>query len=703
MGRQESRATTPVDRFFQFSVLGLVAGSILAIAGSGYLDPLVLIAAGAGVLLRAFCLASGFRLHPSRRTIPLALLLVAAFFAADALLFEHPAAALVHTLCIAVAGKLLLSFGRRDDFWLAVLSFATLIAAAMFSLNVAFLAAMILYLACAVAALTSGEIRRSVQKARPAARNPGGLSMRLVALAASMALAVLALTAGLFFLSPHAAGQVIGGLLFHRVLLPGFSSRVSLGEIGSIKTSSRTVMHVRLFDQEGIGSLKWRGGALTAFDGVNWFNPNLPATRLYTEDGRLDLIPPAYRRPGHTFVYDVSFDAIDSDALFFAGQPEHVDLDVPYIESTEGASYRLAGKPHPGFRYEAYSRIEDVPETASPLNPEPSLDDAERNHCLRLPALDPRIPALVRQMTAGAQTDLEKARAIEQRLRSDYTYSLDLPRRRPPDPLADFLFVRKKGYCEHFASAMAVMLRASGVPARLATGFQSGVYNDLTGLWLIRAQDAHAWVEAWITGHGWTTFDPTPPHPRSKFMAASRLSLWADAAEGLWEQWIVGYDPKQQGSLLDRMQQSASHFGFHWFDSLTDTKSYWDSAPGRWIRRFGLRAAAVIGAGIVLWFGIPPVVRIWGVRRRVKQVRMGHVHAGDAALLYRRMLQVLRRRGFQKPPWFTPAEFAASLPPSPTGTLVAEFTDVYNSWRYGGRIEDAPRLSILLEQLERAG
>ena len=78
------------------------------------------------------------------------------------------------------------------------------------------------------------------------------------------------------------------------------------------------------------------------------------------------------------------------------------------------------------------------------------------------------------------------------------------------DPLAYFLFERKKGHCEYFASSMAVMLRTLGIPSRVVTGFQSGVYNPMTGWQVIRASDAHSWVEAWIDGRGWTTFDPTP-------------------------------------------------------------------------------------------------------------------------------------------------------------------------------------------------
>jgi hypothetical protein len=88
------------------------------------------------------------------------------------------------------------------------------------------------------------------------------------------------------------------------------------------------------------------------------------------------------------------------------------------------------------------------------------------------------------------------------------------------------------------------------------------------------------------------------------------------------------------------------------------------------------------------------------MRRRVRRVRRGQAAAGDAALLYRRMLQVLKRRGYQKPPWFTPLEFAASLPRTPLGSTAGEFTAAYNAWRFGGRRELAPRLTALLEELE---
>src|SRR5205823_3471619 len=122
------------------------------------------------------------------------------------------------------------------------------------------------------------------------------------------------------------------------------------------------------------------------------------------------------------------------------------------------------------------------------------------------------------------------------------------------DPLGDFLFVTRRGFCEYFASAMAVLLRTQGIPARVATGFQSGYYNDVSGTWVIRASDAHAWVEAWIEGRGWVTFDPTPPGvaPGSGNWLQSklkRMNMYLDAADTAWQQWVMAYNPGQQATL----------------------------------------------------------------------------------------------------------------------------------------------------------
>ena len=102
-----------------------------------------------------------------------------------------------------------------------------------------------------------------------------------------------------------------------------------------------------------------------------------------------------------------------------------------------------------------------------------------------------------------------------------------------------------------------------------------------------------------------------------------------------------------------------------------------------------------------MWLLGPPLLRVLHIRHRVQRLRRGEASVADATLLYERMLQIARRHGYQKPAWFTPAEFAASLAGSPLGIPVREFTAAYNALRFGGRTEIAPRLSMLLDELEQ--
>ena len=530
------RGRPSVERFFQFSLLGLVASGYLAVAGSGYLDTPTIALTAAGLVLRGLLICGLVRLDLSDRTVTLITLGYTGFFALDYFLLSREfLTATVHLVFFLAVMKILTAKTNRDYLYTAAIAFVELLAAALLSIDFNFFLFLALYLLFAMAALTSGEIRRSTRQAAATARS--GLKRfypRLALHSALVTLGILSIAAGLFFLLPRTAEAAFSRLISHRFYLPGFSSEVTLGEFGEIKTASRPVMHIRIFSSETPGGLKWRGRALAEFDGKRWSEPGRANQTVPVENGHADLEPSACRRPGRHINYHVDLDAFGTDALFFAGVPEMVDLRYSFLLRTATGSYRLGYQSPRGVHYDAYSRLEDPPETSPAPYPAPILPLRARSDYLQLPPLDPRIPELARAMTAGAATDLERARAIERRLRADYGYTLELPDHEVADPLAYFLFTRKKGHCEYFASAMTVMLRTAGIPARLATGFQSGVYNPITDFWLVRASDAHAWVEAWIPGHGWTTFDPTPPDPnRRGFALLTKLGLYLDAAEHL--------------------------------------------------------------------------------------------------------------------------------------------------------------------------
>ena len=698
------RGHPSVERFFQFSLLGLVASGFLAVAGSGYLDTATLALTAAGLVLRGLLIPGFVRLDLSDRAVTLIALGYTGFFPLDYFLLSRDfLTATIHLVFFLAVMKIVTAKTNRDYVYTAAMAFVELLAAALLSIDFDFFLFLALYLLFAVATLASGEIRRSTRLAAATARS--GLRRfypRLALHSALIALGILSIAAGLFFLLPRTAEAAFSRLISHRLYIPGFSSEVTLGEFGEIKAASRPVMHVRIFSSETPGGLKWRGRALGEFDGKRWSDPGRANQRIPVENGHADLEPSASRRPGRHINYHVDLDEFGTDALFLAGVAETVDLRYAFLLRTAAGSYRVGYQSPRGLHYDAYSRLEDIPESSPAPYPAPILPLQARADHLQLPPLDPRIPELARAMTAGAATDLERARAIERRLRTDYGYTLELPDHQVADPLAYFLFTRKKGHCEYFASAMTVMLRTAGIPARLATGFQSGVYNPITDFWLIRASDAHAWVEAWIPGRGWTTFDPTPPdssRPGSALLA--KLGLYLDAAGTFWQEWVVSYDISRQGTLADRLELGVRSLGIRWFDSLSGLNWNWSLRLAASFRRHGIAILLVLAMGALVWLLGPRLVRLLRIRNRVERVRRGQATVGDATLLYGRMLDLLKRRGYQKPAWFTPAEFAQSLPPGRMGTAVSEFTVQYNALRFGRRTDVAPRLSILLDELGR--
>jgi hypothetical protein len=365
-----------------------------------------------------------------------------------------------------------------------------------------------------------------------------------------------------------------------------------------------------------------------------------------------------------------------------------------------GETYRTAGSSD-GREYGAIGhRPEAGPDTDADAEPLPAQTFNE--HLLLPGSTDRRIIDLAKEKATGA-TALERARALEKYLRTTFEYTTELPRERVSDPLADFLFNRRKGHCEYFASAMAVMLRSVHIPSRVVTGFQSGAYNPMTGWHVIRASDAHSWVEAWLPGRGWTTFDPTPPDPNSnRGLSAvwSQAMLYLDAAETLWRQWVVDYNLDQQIGLVARVERRTRMLNSAVrFEGWTAKA---DQIAGA-IRRAGLYILAGLASLIALFFFGPPAWRMLTHRRHAARISRGRVAASDAAMLYGRMLDLLRRRGIEKPAWLTPGEFARSVPPSTASPLVEQITAAYHELRYANRPEAANRMLELLHQLELSG
>jgi len=700
MPRSPANAAAAVERFFQFSLWGLVVSGYLAVAGSGYLDSATVALTGAGLLLRALSISGLLRFEISPKLVVVLTLAYVGFFPLDYFFLSRAfIPSTVHLVFFLAVIQILTSRTNRDYFFMAAIAFLELLAAAILSANSNFFLFLALYLLFAMATFTSAEIRRSMQKHPLVARH--GLRRfhpRLAALTGLITLGILTLTTGLFFMLPRTAEAALRRFVPHRFYLPGFSNQVMLGEIGEIKAISRPVMHVRFEHGDMQRNLKWRGATLSDFNGRAWFES--PGDPRYIPAAGEGFFQISSSEPHPHFSpivnYRVSLNGLDSDILFFAGRPSRVDiyLKQPVIAARDDGSFRLGRSSPEGFFYDVWGWLGDDG------SPEDFLEPRERRQYLQVPRLDPRIPALAHEIARARSDDLYRAVALTSYLRTKFTYTLQLPQREPADPLAYFLFTRKKGHCEYFASALAVMLRTIDIPSRLVTGFQGGVYNPLTGLYVIRASDAHSWVEAWFPGRGWVTFDPTPPDPAHAANALfTKLALYADAVETFWQEWVVSYDLGHQATLADRMEQASWRISLRWLDRFFDAKDNWLTARS-WFVKTGLWWLIALGAGMFGAWCAPKLWRAWRVRMGVRRLRRGQGNVADATLLYRRMLKLLKRRGYEKPDWFTPHEFARSLPPSEMGTLVLQFTAAYNALRFGGRADAAPCLSALLEQLE---
>jgi len=672
-----------IERFFQFSLLGLLSSAFFALAGSGFPDRPILVFAFCGLLVRALIIAGLLRIRIPARLVAFSTYGYIVFFPLDLFFISRDfLATAIHGICFLATVKILTAQSNRDYAFIGVVSFVELVSAAVLSGRSGFFAWLALYVVFAISAFTSAEMRRGLARHREqvagSARARIGLRLAVVALTA--ACGILVITLGLFLIVPRTA-RMTAMLFPNAPRLTGFSNVVDLGGFGKLSRDDRPILHIRAFEHPLPPGLKWRGAALSHFDGRQWTEPAsggraIPIARGFAEIADLGQ---RSRRDGARMIYRVDVQNSGTGTLFIAGIPEFVNADAPAILlSTEGA-LRIAGGDASHYEVSAHS---------GPPLPAP-LASQQRARYLELPPLDARIYSLARRW-AGDGAPLRRALAIQRHLKQDFRYALDGPGHPVRDPLADFLFVRREGYCEYFASAMAVMLRYEGIPARVATGFQSGYFNDISGLYVVRASDAHAWVEGWIDG-SWRTFDPTPDGPASERADfVSRLNMYIDAADHAWQEWVVAYDLRHQLAMAARFDAALRNWNRpHGAGSLPgDVK--------RWI--LGLTSLLLTVAAAYL-FG-PAAWRAWHRHARLRRIMRGGGSPSDASLLYQRMLDVLARRGYQKPPWFTPAEFARHLPLE-ENVAVGAFTDVYNAIRFGGDARAVAQLAGILNAIER--
>ena len=711
-----------IDHYFELALYLLVLTGFATLAGTGGLDLPSVVIVSIPLAIRGYLLAKRRQFVISEQwTTPLSIAYFI-FFALDYLLFSR--SFLPCTIHLALFGLVVRTFSirrERDHITLAILAFLMVLAAAVLTVDSTFLLCFAAFMLSAVATFVLMEMRRSGMSASIQARHSSDphehrhLAFSLARFAPALMLMILIGGAALFFVMPRMSAGYLGGYSYGTDFASGFSDRVQLGQIGQIQQSDSVVMHIQIEgDQTGRYDLHWRGVALTKFDGQMWSSTKIQFPLPRRPDTSFAV--PEHGEPVRSYAsaslererlihYKVLMEPIGTNVFFLA----------PWAISLRG-DYRLVAGDSGGAVYNfdfqhAISRYEAVSNVATPTAAE--LRSAGRNYpteitesYLALPEVDLRVRRLAAQITNSAKSDYDKTSTIENYLRTNFTYTLQLPKTTAKDPIANFLFDRKQGHCEYFASSMAVMLRTIGIPSRVVNGFRSDEFNDVTGNYIVRGKDAHSWVEAYFPGYGWQTFDPTPAGNGGPPQGWGRLALYMDAMASFWRDWVISYDSSNQYEL--------SHA------AITSSRNIWESARTwareryasmlEWAQRSQERVEHSPRSWILIGLGAAiALMFLANIRRMTKWLHDAWLGAHPerspeqaASMWYSRMARVLARHGMTKSREETPQEFLQKIENRRLRKPVEQFTSVYESARFGNSTEDAGRLPELFEEVAAA-
>jgi transglutaminase-like putative cysteine protease len=708
---------TAVQRYFEVALYLLVLCGFVTLVSTGALDLPTILLVSAAIAFRGYLLATRRTLLiPESWTTTLTLAYVA-FYLADYFVFSGLfVTATVHLVLFVMVVRLFSTKRDRDYYFLAVISFLMVLAAAVLTVNSTFLLAFAVFMLMAVVTCILMEMRRASAQATVRAKSSSDdsayrqMAFSLAGAAPMLAFLIMLGAGAIFFVLPRISTGYLSAFARSREISTGFSDRVQLGQIGEIQQSSSLVMHVQIDgDPHGSYDLKWRGVTLNVFDGKTWFNPHAQHVVTSMGEGRFLLLQTGSRwknlrlsEPAQPIHYRVLTEPLASNVFFLAPTARLLQGNYRLLSMDTGDAVFDLDPEHPVGRYEATSDI---------AQPSPGELRAASNdyppeillNYLQLPPLDGRVVSLAQQIAASADNTYDKTTAIERYLRTHFGYTLQLPRAVPRDPVANFLFERKQGHCEYFASSMAIMLRVVGIPSRVVNGFRTGEFNDLTSQYLVRASNAHSWVEAYFPGYGWISFDPTPAAPAQTRTGWGRSVLYLDALSSFWREWVINYDAGHQYSLgreatrksLEWFQRARNWMRRHHEALLTAarrTSREVSDSPVKW----GIAGAA----GVLLLILAANAARLWrGVRNRRLAARPEKSPSLAATIWYERMTRMLARKGWHKSPAQTPTEFLICIQDDTMREPVAKFIQHYESARFGGSGEDAQRLPELYEEV----
>jgi transglutaminase-like putative cysteine protease len=463
--------------------------------------------------------------------------------------------AIAHFLLSVQGLRLLALQTPRENLGSVLLSSLMMLSAATLSVDWTYFALFVVFILTVIWALMLHTLLE--ESHRNAAITAAPLPLpRFVPFIRVSALAAFGVAFGccvvVFVVFPRFNFQGFRGQFLQPVRKTGFTSQVNLAGGGSIFNDDSVVMRIEIKPADrNLWTGYIRGQALDEFrDGVWRRSSGQSPTRAYRTSGREMNLRPNERHRGRALHQRVYLESMDTPLLFAAPSPVLLSIDRPYVDVfSDGAVQRISGDTW-RVRYD----VDSIPSALDPASaPSSRFSKKKKNQPEKTKAAS-SIAALAGNVTREANSSFEKAQRVAAYLQKNFTYSLDgLPAaQRGEDAVENFLFQTKRGHCEYFASAMCLMLRAVGVPARMATGFLSREWNSRGNYMVVRMRHAHAWVEAQMEDGTWIGFDPSPRDVDAP-PTLGLLGNWSQAMDYLnlrWNRYILSYDFERQVQVV---------------------------------------------------------------------------------------------------------------------------------------------------------
>ena len=503
--------------------------------------------------------------------------------------------------------------------------------------------------------------------------------------------------ASLFILFP----RVGFGYFFKKsragISMTGFSDHVELGHFGLIKNDPTVVMRVEFARPEERNLLApyWRGISFDRYDGSRWtksvngkFRPRRVAKNRYS------IRPTLSGQSAPLIEHSIYLEPMQTRVLFGLTRFAQVGIERGQlmqrrsVQMDEDRDVHYAQSDEIAVNYQAFSQREPVDRAllATPLDAYRAHAQRSAKRFLQVPkSLDPKVRALAREIVGDAATVGDAAHRIERWLKANLTYTLDLKRDARYAPLADFLFVQRKGHCEYFATAMAILLRSEGIATRHVNGFLGGRWNEYGNYHAVSQGDAHSWIEVWLAPEVWVTRDPTPAGAAraADTGAMSKIRQYTDALRMRWYKYVVEYDLGAQIGIFERAR------GF-WRSLFGASKSRSAPRSRTWI---------YLIVGLVLIGGA-----VWTLRRRRGPSRQRAARREAAiARLYDTLLNTYERLGVLPKGRGTTREVLAELRAreAPGLSIARAFIARYEEVRFGGVAIDPAGLSAMRGQIKQ--